>query len=179
MHVPVGIGFTTIRRKSWSHVFGPPGIRRNNDGSPRQHDGWDIACFVGSPVHAILSGTVARVERGKKLPGSRYWEIGYANHVILKVDHKGTTYFAMYAHLSGIDVVEGQEVGEGDVFGRSGNSGYGQIYPDVEDEHLHFEIRGGLHGPTFDPGLLLGYGAIGDVLRAEIREALNSPAKTK
>lgn len=164
MHVPVGIGYIVIRGKSIKNTVGPPGIRTNPDGSPRSHDGWDIACAVGSPVYAVLDGEVVAADRTSTE--------GYGKIVILKVEFSGKTYFVLYAHLSSIKVQVGDRVAEGDVLGRSGQSGNARSQR-WSEAHLHFEVRAGVHGPVLDPGLLLGNGAIGDVLQAEIREAFS------
>ena len=56
---------------------------------------------------------------------------GYGNHV--EVDH-GFGYVTRYAHLSRIDVEQGQKLLRGDCLGLSGRSGR------ITGPHLHYEV---------------------------------------
>jgi len=86
------------------------------------HSGIDIANSGAPDIAAAASGRViATIREG--------W--GYGWHII--VDHG--TYQTLYAHLQRIDVSEGQDVGQGQVIGRMGNTGRST------GTHLHFEIR--------------------------------------
>ena len=164
VHVPVGIGYLTIRGKSIRNTFGGPGIRVDKLGMPRGHDGWDLACNIGVAVYAVLDAEVAMVSQNYG---------GYGRSVIIKVQFNGKAYFALYAHLKSTLVNVGDTVYEGATLGFSGQTGNAAGQP-YQDAHLHFELRTGLNGPAVDPGLLLGYGALGDVLRAELNEAFSA-----
>lgn len=88
------------------------------------HRGIDLAAPLGTPIRAASNGVVLQAE----------WMSGYGRLVVL--DHGGNcrTY---YAHLSGFDVVPGQEVRAGETIGRSGRSGRATA------PHLHYEVRMG------------------------------------
>ena len=61
------------------------------------------------------------------------WNIyGFGNLIV--VNH-GNGYETFYAHLSGISVVPGQIVYQGNVIGSTGNTG------NSSGPHIHFEIR--------------------------------------
>ena len=91
-------------------------------GYVKQHTGMDFACPPGNPVYATGDGVVVKVSHERK---------GYGNHV--DVDH-GFGYQTRYAHMSRIDVVQGQRVSRGDCLGLSGRSGM------VSGPHLHYEV---------------------------------------
>ncbi len=91
-------------------------------GGTRFHQGIDLMVASGSPVFATASGTVVKAAS----------EGTYGNCV--EVDH-GFNYKTLYAHLSSLDVKEGDQVRRGDVLGKTGNSGK-SIAP-----HLHYEVR--------------------------------------
>ncbi len=88
----------------------------------RMHTGIDIAAPQGTPVEASRSGRVSFAG----------WRGGYGQVIIL--DH-GDGKTSWYAHLSSMDVGEGQMVDRGQVIGRVGMTGRST------GPHLHFEIR--------------------------------------
>ena len=120
-----------IRRGLKSHTFGPD-VRRDAEGRPRAHQGWDFAAPIGTPCYAIGDGVVTLVEeRGD-----------YGLRVTLQLDeqHTGRSLWAFYAHLSEAKVATGQRVRLGDVIALTGESGNARGMP-VADQHLHFELR--------------------------------------
>lgn len=96
----------------------------------RMHEGIDIACAYGTPVHAAAAGTV--IYAG--------WMEGYGNLVVL--DHGGGLSTA-YAHASSILVSLGQHVEQGDEVSLVGSTGH------ATGPHLHFEVR--VNGTAVDP----------------------------
>ena len=113
---------------SWPHageVTSPFGIRRTyNDGQASYHGGIDISAEAGAPVAASSQGRVALAE-SLQVRG---------NAVIL--DH-GLGVYSGYYHLSEILVREGQQVAQGEVIGRAGDTGLST------GVHLHWEMRVG------------------------------------
>ena len=85
------------------------------------HLGFDLASTSQGPVEAANTGTVVY---------TAYLGI-YGNCVI--VDH-GLGLMSLYAHLSQIDVTEGQQVQQGEMLGRTGKTGL------AGGDHLHFAI---------------------------------------
>lgn len=123
-----------IRRGLVNHTFGM--VRRNPDGSRRPHQGWDFEAKNGTPCFAIADGEIAVVR-----------DIGaYGKQIILRFefDHDADgdrdTLYAMYAHMSRIDVRQGQRVKRGEHIGLSGSTGNAAGMGPL-DQHLHFEIR--------------------------------------
>jgi murein DD-endopeptidase MepM/ murein hydrolase activator NlpD len=105
----------------------------SNFGAPRQgykHEGVDFQASTGEKVRAWRTGTV--IETG--------WKGGYGR--IVKLRHLGP-YSTFYAHLSKIEVREGEEVRTGETIGRAGATG------NTTGSHLHFEIR--KHDQAVDP----------------------------
>jgi len=100
----------------------------------RMHEGIDIACAYGAPVHAAAAGTV--IYAG--------WMQGYGNLVVL--DH-GNGISTAYAHASAILVSVGQSVGQGEEVSLVGATGH------ATGPHLHFEVR--VNGVAVDPLLYL------------------------
>lgn len=99
------------------------GEQRSINGGPvsGHHGGTDIGIDEGTPVKAANAGRVA-LARELKVHG---------NMVI--IDHGGGLYSG-YAHLSRIEVTEGQMVQQGDVIAESGNTGLST------GAHLHWEM---------------------------------------
>lgn len=94
------------------------------DYSPNSnHWGIDIAGNEGEGVYATDAGVIVY---------AGWNNYGYGNMIM--VDH-GNNFQSLYAHLSGISVVCGQSVGQGDLIGIIGNTGRSS------GSHLHFEIR--------------------------------------
>ena len=111
------------------------GTRSIFNGKPRNaHGGADFLSPGGTPIHAPNAGRVA-VARNLYFSG---------NTVI--IDH-GLGLFSMLAHLSAIDVHEGDTVTAGQLLGRVGATGR------VTGPHLHWAVRAG--GARVDPLSLL------------------------
>lgn len=91
-------------------------------GIGKSHTGMDFACPPGNPIYVTGDGTVVAVKHDRG---------GYGNHV--EVDH-GFGYVTRYAHMSRIDVEEGQKLSRGDCVGLSGKSGR------ITGPHLHYEV---------------------------------------
>ena len=87
------------------------------------HSGRDLAAPEGTPVVAVLAGTV--VSSG---PAGGY---GLA----IEIDHGGVQRRTLYGHLSELYVKEGARVSQGEVIGRVGSTGLST------GPHLHFEMR--------------------------------------
>jgi len=139
-----------VRRQLPNHTFGP--VRKNPDGTPRNHQGWDLAAPPGTPVYAVADGTVESIADDAG---------DYGRTITLRFLRGGMFLFAFYAHLSYISVAGGQQVSAGQLIGYTGNTGNAAgLQP--ADAHLHFELRtapvAGLGlGNRLDPGELLGY----------------------
>ncbi|MFZ5808496.1 MAG: M23 family metallopeptidase [Chloroflexota bacterium] len=99
------------------------------------HSGVDFAVPIGTPIKAPADGVV--VDIGEDLAG-------YGNFIILEHRDGSRT---LYAHLSEVRVLEGQNVGAGETIALSGNSGKSS------GPHLHFEYR--LANMPVDPSQFL------------------------
>ena len=96
------------------------------------HEGIDLACDVGTHVHATGNGVVTYVgPRG-----------GYGNAVVID---NGFGYSTLFAHLSKPLVHVGQKVERGQVIALSGDTGLST------GPHLHYEVR--KDGVHLDPNL--------------------------
>ncbi|RZL47535.1 MAG: hypothetical protein EOP00_11665 [Pedobacter sp.] len=107
------------------------GVGRDND--TRKHEGIDIFAPFRTPVIAVASGTVTRVNNNN-LGGKVVW---------FRPD--GKDYNLYYAHLDEQTVTDGQTVNLGDTLGRMGSTGNAQGGP----PHLHFGIY--TNGGAVDP----------------------------
>jgi len=87
-----------------------------------KHTGIDIAAPIGTPVISVAAGEVLFAG----------WLRGYGQ--VLIIDHGGNL-TTVYAHLSRMDVGEGQNVAQGQVIGGVGSTGIST------GSHLHFEVR--------------------------------------
>ncbi len=110
----------------------PFGVRTDPmEGDGRMHDGIDLACPQGNPVHVTADGVVEFIDSDI---------FGYGNCII--VDH-GYGYKTRYAHLSIIRTSENIRLKRGDIIGETGVSGR------ATGPHLHYEVI--LDGVTVDP----------------------------
>jgi murein DD-endopeptidase MepM/ murein hydrolase activator NlpD len=97
--------------------------------------GWDLRARAGTPVRAPAPGKVAHAA----------WFGGYGN--LLIVDH-GAGVHTLYAHLQDFAKAVGDEVREGEVVGRVGDTG------SLKGAYLYFEIR--QDGKAVDPAHWIG-----------------------
>ena len=96
-------------------------VYKGKDVDQQVHLGFDLASFMGTPIVAANRGIVVFAD-----------ELGiYGNCVIL--DH-GMGVQSLYAHLSSIDVKDGQTVEKEQQLGRSGMTGM------AGGDHLHFTM---------------------------------------
>jgi murein DD-endopeptidase MepM/ murein hydrolase activator NlpD len=114
------------------------------------HSGVDLLAPSGTPVLAVDDGVVAFAgQRGS-----------YGNIVV--VNHQSGRQ-TRYAQLGSISVGVGQRVQRGDTLGKVGSTGQ----PDIDQSHLHFELR--YNSPkgwvAQDPLPWLGIDAGGSVVR--------------
>ena len=99
-------------------------------GEGAMHTGIDISAPAGTAVKATADGVVVHSN----------WNGGYGRCVI--VDH-GNGYQTWYAHLSRMDVMEGQEIRQGETLGLVGTTGR------ATGPHLHYEVR--IHSTPVNP----------------------------
>ncbi|QHY99611.1 Resuscitation-promoting factor Rpf precursor [Streptomyces sp. S4.7] len=117
---PVSAGTGTPYRKAGSWASG-------------YHTGVDFPVPTGTSVKAVAGGTVV----------SAGWEGSYGYQVVIRhTDGK----YSQYAHLSALNVRDGQKVNAGQRIARSGSTG------NSTGPHLHFEMRTGPgYGSDIDP----------------------------
>jgi murein DD-endopeptidase MepM/ murein hydrolase activator NlpD len=94
------------------------------------HFGFDLATVAGGPVTASNAGTVLHADR-----------MGIYGQCVL-IDH-GLGLVSLYGHLSRLDVAGGDSVEQGQVIGRSGQTGL------AGGDHLHFAML--VDGVYVDP----------------------------
>nr|WP_246187601.1 M23 family metallopeptidase [Ornithinibacillus caprae] len=85
------------------------------------HSGIDVRGSIGTPVYAAADGTVTKAE---------YYG-GYGNTIMIR---HSDTYQTIYAHLSEINVDQGETVKKGETIGSIGSTGRST------GPHLHYEI---------------------------------------
>lgn len=111
----------------WPIAFGS--ITQGPDG-PRTHEGYealDISGVAGTPITATHPGSVNFVQTV---------DIGtYGLHVHVLSECEGNIFFSRYAHMSTVNVVNGQSILPGDVLGIRGNTGTST------GPHVHYEFR--------------------------------------
>ena len=102
------------------------------NGTREPHHGVEFPNKSGTPVYAAAAGTVLFAGPDKEAIYCP-WENFYGNLVVIEHDEL----FTLYAHLSKIDVEEGQKVFAGDKIAEVGRTGV------AIGSHLHFEVRRG------------------------------------
>lgn len=101
-----------------------------------EHSGLDMAVPVGTRVGAAAPGYVAWAREGNS----------YGNYIMI-IHSNGLA--TLYAHLSKIEVSEGQFVGRGEEIGKSGGKPGMQGAGLSTGPHVHFEVR--LNGIPVNP----------------------------
>ena len=118
-------------------VNSPFGLRKLSiEAKARLHKGVDIAAPMGTRVYATAPGQVVR---------AGYQAGGYGNFIEVKHPNGMSS---IYAHLSRIEVANGEKVTPDQVIGRVGSTGYST------GPHLHFEMRQG--GVQVNPAKVVG-----------------------
>ena len=116
-------------------VSSPFGLKRfYNDQPRRPHGGIDIAASEGTPILAPADGLV--IDTGNY----------FFNGNSVFIEH-GLGLQTFYAHMSRIDVKEGERISRGQVLGAVGQTGR------VTGPHLHWSV--GLNGTWVNPLLVL------------------------
>jgi len=87
------------------------------------HPAIDMVAPKDTPVHPVMAGKVEKVEYGR---------FDYGNNIII---NHGNRITSRYAHLSKIEVKNGEEVTQETIIGRIGSTGW------ATGSHLHLEIR--------------------------------------
>lgn len=101
------------------YFAGPGGSYSRSGGG---HSGVDFTAPTGTNVRAAHGGTVTVGGAGD----------AYGNHVLI---NHGDGVWTLYAHLSSVNVGDGQTVAAGDSIGAVGSTG------NSSGPHLHFEVR--------------------------------------
>lgn len=116
--------------KECIYLFPVPNSSEITQGYSAEHKAIDIAASSGSPVYAAENGTVSYVQ---------IWDGSYDTTGMMSYGHMveirhadGNT--TLYAHLSEINVKQGEKVVRGQRIGRVGSTG------NTTGPHLHFEV---------------------------------------
>jgi murein DD-endopeptidase MepM/ murein hydrolase activator NlpD len=112
------------------------------------HKGIDLAAPTGTPIYATADGMISRAS----------WFSTYGLYVA--IEHGGQIQ-TRYAHMSRLNVAEGQRVSKGDVIGYVGTTGRST------GPHLHYEVR--VDGEAVNP---VPYMNGGQIAHAETDVAL-------
>ena len=136
-----------------------------------QHKAWDIAAVTGSAVVAAEEGTVTYVQ----IWDGSYDTTGMMSYGhMIRIEHPdGNT--TLYAHLSEINVQQGEKVVRGQRIGRVGSTG------NSTGPHLHFEVMSET-GKKENPEPVLEYGVstlLDDYTWSWVNQYLNRPNGTK
>ena len=112
------------------YLFPVPNSREITQEYSAEHKAIDIAASSGSPVYAAEDGTVSYVQ---------IWDGSYDTTGMMSYGHMVEVRHAdgnttLYAHLSEINVLQGEKVVRGQRIGRVGSTG------NATGPHLHFEV---------------------------------------
>ncbi len=117
-------------------ISGVFGSQRILNGQPRSpHLGLDVAVPTGTPVQALTDGVVVLAHP----------DLFFSGQTVI-LDH-GLGLQSIYAHMSEIDVQEGQTVRKGEMIGKVGSSGR------ATGPHLHWGVNWG--DTRLDPATVL------------------------
>ena len=101
------------------------------------HSGVDIPAKIGIPIVAAGNGTVIWADWGffSGVPENKKDPYGQAVVIEHDFGYAGKPLYTIYAHMSRVDVVEGQWMKAGEQIGLVGDTGQ------TTGPHLHFEVR--------------------------------------
>jgi len=133
----VGSGAWTWPLADGTYEIGTPFGQSGSMWSTGFHTGQDFPAAIGTTVRAVTSGVVT-VEHP-----------AWAGNLV-RIDH-GNGLETLYAHLSRVDVANGQQVKAGEQIGAVGTEG------NSTGPHLHFEVR--LGGDPVNPMPFLATGS--------------------
>lgn len=135
------------------------GYNRARTAADQLHGGMDFVADAGTPVVAVIPGTVSLVSRDARPARGM---AGYGNAVVLQHDFAlpglPNPFWTSYNHLRDAPQLEvGQRVAVGQLVGLVGQTTNGQFRG--MGPHLHFEVRrrpfpGSYDRDTVDPGIL-------------------------
>jgi murein DD-endopeptidase MepM/ murein hydrolase activator NlpD len=108
-----------------TQYFGNTSFAQSGAYNGNGHNGVDFRASIGTPVKAVLGGTVQEINQGAVK------NCQYGKWVLVKHDNGLTS---LYAHLSSIAVAKGERVSTGEVVGYSGDTGY------ATGPHLHLTV---------------------------------------
>lgn len=130
-----------IRRNSPSNLYGK--VRRDANGNPRNHQGFDYFAPTGTPILSVGDGIVHTVQYGHS---------SYGLNITIRHNRGKSYVYSFYAHLNSVadGIKSGKVVRKSEVIGYAGTSGNAKGFTG-EDQHLHFECR-------TSPGHQLGLG---------------------
>ncbi|MBM3261646.1 hypothetical protein FJY93_04500 [Candidatus Kaiserbacteria bacterium] len=110
-----------------TQVFGDTDFARNGAYAGKGHNGIDLAAPIGTPLRAALTGTVVGSGNTDAVRGC----YSFGKWVLIR---HGNGLDTMYAHLSQVNVSQGQQVSTGQLIGYTGETGY------ATGPHLHFGV---------------------------------------
>lgn len=112
------------------------GAHRNN--SVGWHRGLDIKAPLNSNLYSMHEGLVW----SSSPPDSDTW----GKYVIIRTIVNGDAFYMVYAHLNQVRVLEGSTISQGEMIGRSGDSGNAE----GSVPHVHLEVRTAVPGKVFN-----------------------------
>jgi|GEM_PF-1957729 len=109
------------------------------EGKNKVHDGIDLIASTGTPVYAMYSGKASVITSNT-----------LGTYVLIKSeknDHKivnlNETIWCSYGHLSETEAIDGKDIKQGQIIGKTGNSGSTAKNIDAWRFHLHLTIYKG------------------------------------
>lgn len=120
------------------------------DGSPKLHEGYDIAAQPGTEIFNMHAGKVTALDLSH-VDGS-FVRKSVGNYVVIQSTINGQVYKILYGHLSGAaaEIKVSANVSQGQFLGKTGITGN---IRDVPFKHVHIEVRNSAN-QKIDPGPL-------------------------
>lgn len=119
---PPMIAAPTVNTSGWMWPVDCPKTSGHGMRGGSMHDGVDLGCSIGTPIHSAANGVITAVGAAQ----------GYGQWIQMR-SHGGEV--IDYGHISSWDVQVGQHVAVGQIIGRTGNTGMSS------GPHLHLRIK--------------------------------------
>lgn len=142
------VNMSIAASSSWGNYRGGTygNTRKRKNGTDQWHDGIDLLAPIGTPVYAVRSGIITRIESNVSEDETK----GFGNEILITSERDDNTDIILrYAHLqsgnavainprTGVPFVGGDRVNRGDIIGYTGRSGNAYNVP---NKHLHLGVQ--------------------------------------
>ncbi len=113
--------------------------RKNENGTPKFHDGFDLYAEPNTPVYSPWDNGIVVAPLVNNLPTNYYDKTSYGNYVWVEYNVNGQKIRMRFAHLNTVNVSVGDRVSHSTMLGLSGKTG--NANRDDVEPHVHIQVK--------------------------------------